>query len=144
MGLRWKPAEIRDVLEAVDGEGRPQVWRRSWYGFAARQLTMSEAMTCRDAAGRMVMVTGLAAWPDHWEGWMYAGPGLRPNLLAALRDWRAVLDRQLIAREGTEVRAYVVQGGVAGRRLAAWLGFEDAGDDPHEPDVFRVFRRRAG
>lgn len=140
--LRWTRASAFDLLEALDDGGRPMRWRRSWFGKMARQVSEGAAVTCRDADGRLVLVTGLYPEDGHAEAWFWAGPALRANLLPAVRQWRRIFDTAAVEAAPIEVRAFVHPKGVAGAKLASWLGFDRVGLDETGPVPLVEFRRK--
>jgi hypothetical protein len=138
MALTVARTSAFDMLEAVGDDGGRARLTRQRFGELARQVSASAAITVRDEAGALVVVLGLWPEPDHLEAWLAAGPAFRANLRSALGLARAALDD---AGPG-EVRAYARGLGprVAGARMAAWLGFEPAGEEPTRFGPVQVFR----
>ncbi|MFC5374743.1 hypothetical protein ACFPIF_19460 [Brevundimonas faecalis] len=139
-------ASAFDMLEALTDAGGRGRFTRQRFGEMARQVSEGAALTLRGPDGALVAVVGL--WPeaDHAEAWLAVGPGFRPNLLAALRAMGRALE-EIVAASGTEeVRVYVRGAGrrVAGARMAAWLGFDRAGEEATPLGAVTVFRRNFG
>ncbi|MGH7021154.1 MAG: hypothetical protein ACREEY_14825 [Brevundimonas sp.] len=149
MGLIVSEASAFDMLEGLTDAGLRGRFTRARFGEMARQVSEGASLTLRDEAGELVAVIGL--WPeaDHAEAWLTVGPAFRRNLLTALRRTRRALEEIATASGTTEVRAYVRDGAtaggrVAGARMAAWLGFDRAGEEATPLGPVIVFRRDFG
>lgn len=144
MDLVAADASGLDFLEALDDAGAVVIWRQQRiFGLRCRQVEGGAAVTLRDAAGALVCIVGLYADDaGAAEAWFAAGPAMRANLLAAVRRARALLDQVGTAAAPVTARAYVRPEGVAGARLARWLGFADAGLQDTALGRLRRFERR--
>lgn len=132
-------------MALVVSESRPLDWldaggvrQRRFFGMMARQTVQSEALTIRTAAGELVAIVGI--WADQ-EAWFLAGPACRANLLALVRLVRQVLAEARLVAPGLAVTAYIDPGSVAGDRLAAMLGFTEAGVSDTLIGPLRTWRR---
>ncbi len=144
-GLRVSEASAFDMLEGLTDAGLRGRFTRARFGEMARQVSEGASLTLRDETGELVAVIGL--WPeaDHAEAWLSVGPAFRRNLLTALRRTRRALEEIASASGTAEVRAYVRAGErVAGARMAAWLGFDRAGEEATPLGPVIVFRRDFG
>ncbi len=139
-------AEARplDLLEALDDHGGGRAVRtRTSFGRFARQVEGGAAVTVRTVAGELVAVAGL--YPDDpngAEGWFAAGPALRGSLLATVRLLRRTLDLAGAEASPLLVSVYLHPRGVAGARLARWLGFQAVGITDTAIGRLATFRRR--
>jgi hypothetical protein len=138
-------ARALDLLEVLDDAGRPNSrMTRPRFGLAARQVAGGVAVTVRAEDGRLCLVAGL--YPedgaDSAELWFAAGPGLKDNLVAALRAGAKALQAVGEAAAPLTVKAYVRPGRVAGERLARWLRLGDEGVIDTELGPLSVFTRR--
>lgn len=148
-GIVVTEASAFDMLEALTDAGRRGRFTRQRFGEMARQVSEGAALTLRDQTGELVAVIGL--WPeaDHAEAWLAVGPAFRRNLLTALRATRRALESVAEASGTEEVRVYVrapvgPRERVAGARMAAWLGFDRAGEEATPLGAVTVFRRNFG
>jgi hypothetical protein len=144
VGLVAAEASGLDFLEAYEGRD-VVVWRQRWrFGIYCRQVAGGASATLRDEAGRLACIVGL--WADPFNGeaeaWFVVGPALRANLTAAVRGMRRLLDAVGAEAAPLTVRAYVLPGGVAGARLAGWLGFAEDGEEATGLGPMRRFTRR--
>jgi hypothetical protein len=145
MALVIGEARGADFLETLADDGAVVRWRhRRHYGLHWRQIDGGAAITARDrATARLVCMGGLYARPDGLaEAWFAAGAGFEANRVAALRRLRAFLDILGGAAAPMLAVAYVGDGGVAGARLAGWLGFREAGPEETPLGLMRRFERR--
>lgn len=143
MALVAAEASGLDFLEACEGRD-VVVWRQRWrFGVYCRQVAGGASATLRTEAGALVCIIGL--WSDPFngeaEGWFVVGPALRPNFITAVRGMKRLLDTVGAEAAPLTVRAHVRQDGVAGARLAGWLGFHDAGLEETRLGVVRRFER---
>lgn len=138
-------------MALVVTESRPLDWieaggvrQRRFFGMMARQVVQSEALTIRtppaedEDVGQLVAIVGI--WADQ-EAWFLAGPACRANLLALIRIVRQVLREAGLVAPGLPLTAYIDPGSVAGDRLAAMLGFTEAGVSDTLIGPLRTWRR---
>ena len=146
MALVAREASGLDFLETLGDDGGVVVLRhRRHFGLHCRQVDGGAAITARDETGRLVCIGGLYDTPagaGYAEAWFAAGAGFRANAVAAVRALRRYFET--IGREAAPLTAvaYVRPEGVAGERLAAWLGFEDDGLEQTAFGLMRRFIRR--
>lgn len=146
MALVAREASGLDFLEALDGGGDVVIWRhRRRFGLHCRQVEGGAAITARDEGGRLVCIGGLYGLPHgEAEVWFAAGPAFKANALAAVRALRRYFT--LIGQEAAPLTAIAYvrpeAEGVAGARLARWLGFEDDGLEQNGLGLMRRFIRR--
>lgn len=129
MGLVTREARGVDFLEALSDDGTVVVWRhRRHFGLHCRQLDGGVALTARTAAGELVCIGGIYATPaGDGEAWLAVGPGFAAHPTPAVRALRRLFEQLGQASAPLAVVALVAPKGVAGARLARWLGFEDEG-----------------
>lgn len=124
-------AVAQDFLEAWGDDGRPQRMTRRLYGVLALQVEAGSGTTIRARAdGRLCLIVGLYPdpfRPDYAEAWFAIGPGLKANLRAALAEARRVLEFIGEGCAPLTVRALIAPDGVAGAKIATWLGLSAAG-----------------
>lgn len=133
-------ASAVDFLHACDDTGAPRRFRRRDFGYLARQVDDGAAFTVRDEAGRLCLIVGL--YPHEWgaEAWFSVGEGARANLLPSIRIAKALLEQIASDVAPVEIRAFVRS--VAGARLAAWFGFQNAGVETSHLGELEVWKRR--
>lgn len=144
MGLVVDEASGLDFLEALSEDGSVVIWRqRRVLGLRCRQVLGGAALTARDATGRLVCIGGLYAAPGgEAEVWFAPGPAFKANAFAAVRALSRYFE--IIAETAAPLTAvaYIRPEGVAGARLARWLGFEDTGPFETALGPARRFIRR--
>jgi hypothetical protein len=121
-----------DFLEALGDDGGVVTWRqRRHVGLFARQAAGGAALAARTAAGELVCLGGVYAGPDgDGEAWFAAGAAFKAHTVAGVRALRSYFEVIGDGCAPLTVVALVRPEGVAGARLARWLGFED--DGPRE------------
>lgn len=143
MELALTEARPLDWLEALDETGRfPATRNRRAFGLHARQVEGGASIAVRTAEGQLCVLAGLYPDGDDIEAWFAPGPALRANLRPAMRLTRRALEAIAGAAAPVDVRCYVHPSGVAGARLAAWLGLEAAGEIETSLGRLRIFARR--
>lgn len=146
MALVAAEARALDWLETLGDDGRVSggVGRRL-FGVLARQVAGGVAVTWRDAGdGRLAAMAGVypnPEWPNFAEAWFAVGPAMRPNLRGALTAMAGTLEMVGIEAAPVTVRALIEPRGVAGPRLATWLGFSAAGSVTTGAGTYDSFER---
>lgn len=135
MALTVREARPLDFLEVTR--------RKREFGVMAHQLALSEALTVLSPADELVAIAGLFDGPDTAgvEAWFAAGPACARHLFALVRLLRQVLDEAAAMAPGLGVTLYEDPAGVAGARLARWLGFSEAGFTDSRIGRLRTWRR---
>lgn len=137
MALTYRAARALDALEAF-----PR-WTRRRFSQFARQVDLSVCATVREDDDQVVAIVGLYDLKDGWlECWFMPGPAGSRRLVGLMKLLRAWMGALAARTPGVGIVVYIEPGSVAGPRMAAMLGFADAGVTETDVGPFATWRRR--